>query len=67
MLDHTQPTLKEQYKWYVFEEKYFIRPKVRTYFFYCFTQEFLPRFVSLTKQFTENFFMSIQVFFCFVF
>ena len=36
-------------------------------FFYRFTQEFLPRFVSLLKQFTENFFIPIQVLICFVF
>ena len=58
----------EQYKWHVFEEKYLVyKTESKNICFYRFTQEFLPGFVSLLKQFTENFFIPIQVLICFVF
>ena len=47
--------------------KILYKTESKNIFFCRFTQEFLPRFVSLLKQFTENFFIPIQVLICFVF
>ena len=47
--------------------KILYKTESKNIFFCRFTQEFLPRFVSLLKQFTENFFTPIQVLICFVF
>ena len=43
--------------------KILYKTESKNIFFCRFIQEFLPRFVSLLKQFTENFFIPIQVWF----